>query len=56
MRRTARITILEMEFNQGLPVGFFEWNLQEYCNTAKESGDTMKRITITEEPVGRGRP
>ncbi len=37
MRRTARITILEMEFNQGLPVGFFEWNLQEYCNTAKES-------------------
>ena len=37
MRRNEIITIIEMAFNQGLPSNFFDWNLQEYRNTSKES-------------------
>lgn len=36
MRRTTRITILEMEFNQGLPANFFDWNIREYLIDTKE--------------------
>ncbi len=36
MRRTTRITILDMAFNQGLPANFFDWNIREYLGP-KES-------------------
>jgi len=36
MRRSTSITIIEMEFNQGLPANFFDWNIQEYLIDSKE--------------------
>ena len=36
LRRITIIKVKEMAFNQGLPVNFFDWNLQEYDIDAKE--------------------
>ena len=36
MRRATSIAIIEMEFNQGLPANFFDWNLQEYYIDSRE--------------------
>lgn len=36
LRRITTLTVKEMTFNQGLPVNFFDWNLQEYDSDSEE--------------------